>query len=608
MATCGCSVSKVSRGGDSGAAGGGGGSAVASAAYMTAQQLLEYLTGLVKDYRAKAPGVVTTFMVAPDGAPDWVLDREQLWNAAEAKNNRINSVLARKCLLSLPHELDAAAREQLTRDFCAYLVETFDVAVDAAIHLPSRQGDQRNHHAHLMFTTNVVTPDGFGPKTRVLDDLKTGPVAITGMREKWEALVNAALGRAGVDARISAKTKLAQIVEMDQQIEAAPSPAVRQRLQRQRSTLAAHPPQPKIGAAVTTFRRRAERLRSEQPRRAKGRPPTAEQVLASLTASPEVHAKNAETARWLDEFDKNEGARKQVDERRSRYWRQAVEGLGRKPAEAPVERAFASAEPRRQRQRPAEPRPAPVEAPERPVERVQAVPAAAEARSATEAQQVALEALEAIPAAQELPSPNYQFVEAPVEPQEATVELPVPPQRPASIMEQLDAEMAASGWIREPARPRTEPSADPEPTPEPPSPVWPSLRAAFEAIISPEGFGGRLWGVLQDWGLVRKRVSLEEVSDVLAREGMVETTLQNFATKDRPSRLQILDDLELPHDLDVGVSASRMITPVVDEQKPERQAHVPAHQQAPEPEPNPTPVEPEPDNPAPHTWSSGPSM
>ena len=273
MATCGCSVSKVSRGGDSGAAGGGGGSAVASAAYMTAQQLLEYLTGLVKDYRAKAPGVVTTFMVAPDGAPDWVLDREQLWNAAEAKNNRINSVLARKCLLSLPHELDAAAREQLTRDFCAYLVETFDVAVDAAIHLPSRQGDQRNHHAHLMFTTNVVTPDGFGPKTRVLDDLKTGPVAITGMREKWEALVNAALGQAGVDARISAKTKLAQIVEIDQQIEAAPSPAVRQRLQRQRSTLAAHPPQPKIGAAVTTFRRRAERLRSEQPRRAKGQKP-----------------------------------------------------------------------------------------------------------------------------------------------------------------------------------------------------------------------------------------------------------------------------------------------------------------------------------------------
>lgn len=77
-----------------------------------------------------------------------------------------------------------------------------------------------------------------------------------------------------------------------------------------------------------------------------------------------------------------------------------------------------------------------------------------------------------------------------------------------------------------------------------------SLRAVFEAIISPEGWGGRLWGVLERWGLVN--LTREEVASNLVVEQAQETALVRYAMKDRPDRLQILDDLGQPPELDTG--------------------------------------------------------
>jgi hypothetical protein len=54
-------------------------------------------------------------------------------------------------------------------------VERYNVAVSVAIHAPGGKGDDGNYHAHILFTTREMTPDGLGKKTRVLDDRKTGP-------------------------------------------------------------------------------------------------------------------------------------------------------------------------------------------------------------------------------------------------------------------------------------------------------------------------------------------------------------------------------------------------------------------------------------------------
>ena len=66
-----------------------------------------------------------------------------------------------------------------------------------AIHAPRREGDDRNHHAHVLTTTRVMGADGLSKKTRVLDVAQTGGPEIEAMRGVWAGLQNDALERAG---------------------------------------------------------------------------------------------------------------------------------------------------------------------------------------------------------------------------------------------------------------------------------------------------------------------------------------------------------------------------------------------------------------------------
>lgn len=79
------------------------------------------------DYTAKR-GVDACFILAPDDAPEWAQDRAALWNAAEARETRSNSVTAREWELGLPSEISDAARIEITRAFAQQLVERYGVA------------------------------------------------------------------------------------------------------------------------------------------------------------------------------------------------------------------------------------------------------------------------------------------------------------------------------------------------------------------------------------------------------------------------------------------------------------------------------------------------
>ena len=98
-----------------------------------------------------------------------------------------------------------------------------------------------------------------------------------------------------------------------------------------------------------------------------------------------------------------------------------------------------------------------------------------------------------------------------------------------------------------------------------------SLRAVFEAIISPEGWGGRLWDVLDRWGLVS--LTRDQVADELVAASAQDTALVRYAMKDRSDRLRILDDLDQPHDLDTGEAERAQIlagfSPVAYDPKPD---------------------------------------
>lgn len=186
-----------------------GRSATAAAAYRAGELIACAREGRVHDYTRKL-GVEEVFILAPDDAPDWAQDRAALWNAAEARETRANSVTAREWELALPAELDAEARRVLVAGFARELVARYGVAADVAIHAPHRDGDQRNHHAHVLTTTRVLTAEGLTDKTRVLDAKVTGGPEIEAMRARWAELQNLALERQGHEVRVDHRSLVAQ--------------------------------------------------------------------------------------------------------------------------------------------------------------------------------------------------------------------------------------------------------------------------------------------------------------------------------------------------------------------------------------------------------------
>lgn len=186
-----------------------GRSATAAAAYRSASVIACDREGRMHDYTAKR-GVEACFILAPDDAPDWAQDRAALWNAAEARETRSNSVTAREWELALPSEVSDAARIEIARAFAQQLVERYGVAADVAIHAPHREGDQRNHHAHILTTTRVLSAEGLTDKTRILDAASTGGPEIEAMRGYWAELQNHALEMAGQVERVDHRSLEAQ--------------------------------------------------------------------------------------------------------------------------------------------------------------------------------------------------------------------------------------------------------------------------------------------------------------------------------------------------------------------------------------------------------------
>jgi hypothetical protein len=178
-------------------------SAVASAAYRAGAKLTDHRTGEVYDYSRKV-GVFTSFVMGPGGSGSW--SREQLWNKAEESESRYNSRVAREWMVALPHELTHAQRLALVRDIAGRLVERYGVAVDASIHLPTTEGDQRNPPAHIMFTTRRIDADGsFGEKTYELDAWgpSGGSAEVKAFRGIISDCTNAALAAAGSSERVT---------------------------------------------------------------------------------------------------------------------------------------------------------------------------------------------------------------------------------------------------------------------------------------------------------------------------------------------------------------------------------------------------------------------
>lgn len=193
-----------------------GRSAVAAAAYQSAELIYCEREGRTHDYTRKS-GVEYLTIITPENAPAWAQERSSLWNQAEAAEKRKNAATAREWEIALPAELDAEDRQDLAFRFASDLVDRYGVVADVAIHAPHRDGDQRNHHAHILTTTRRIAEDGFTAKTRELDDRKLGSQNIIDMRAHWADMQNAALERSGAIDRVDHRSLEAQREEAEQE-------------------------------------------------------------------------------------------------------------------------------------------------------------------------------------------------------------------------------------------------------------------------------------------------------------------------------------------------------------------------------------------------------
>ena len=144
-------------------------SAVAAAAYQSGEKLFCEYDQQVKHYPEKR-GIVHNEILLPANAPPEYVDRNTLWNAAEAVEKQWNSKLARRWVLTIPREIPSDQYAILVREFCQQQFVSKGMIVDFAIHDTHPPG--HNPHAHVLLTMRAMDEHGkWLPKSRKVYDL-----------------------------------------------------------------------------------------------------------------------------------------------------------------------------------------------------------------------------------------------------------------------------------------------------------------------------------------------------------------------------------------------------------------------------------------------------
>lgn len=215
-------------------------SAVAAAAYRSGERLYDDIQG--KWFQFDKPDVVHTEILAPDGAPGWVFDRQTLWNLVERAEKRLDAQLAREVEITLPRELSRDEQIALVRDFVRAHFVSKGMVADIGIHCPDAADGLAQPHAHVMLTLRPLDADGpFGfsakkardwnerdevaravaearkrfndtglPEDKATLDAAEATRNVNVWRREWAEYANRALAEVGSMARIDHRTLEAQ--------------------------------------------------------------------------------------------------------------------------------------------------------------------------------------------------------------------------------------------------------------------------------------------------------------------------------------------------------------------------------------------------------------
>lgn len=176
-------------------------SAVAAAAYRAGETLANEAEERLSMFGGRRD-VLHAEIRAPASAPAWCFERGVLWNAVEAAEKRKDARLAKEIEFSIPRELPKTAWLGVAQAM-ADAYTALGHVVDFAIH---DDGSGLNPHVHMMLTTRVLVGERFGEKMREADNL----AFVNNARALWEKIANDALGEAGLEVEIDARSHAAR--------------------------------------------------------------------------------------------------------------------------------------------------------------------------------------------------------------------------------------------------------------------------------------------------------------------------------------------------------------------------------------------------------------
>lgn len=209
-----------------------GGSSTAKGAYISGSCITDGRTGEAHDYEKKQ-GVEHTEIILPKEIADEIKDKEQqnqptdkevskeekdkltpekLWNKAEQAENRKDARVAREWVVGLPHELTAEQRKELSRALGQEISNRYQVATQISLHEPSKQGDDRNYHVHILSTTRKIDRDlnltdkadiELSNKKCLALGIKTTDEQIKDVRGMISDKINLHLERANINERVT---------------------------------------------------------------------------------------------------------------------------------------------------------------------------------------------------------------------------------------------------------------------------------------------------------------------------------------------------------------------------------------------------------------------
>lgn len=186
-----------------------GRSAVAAASYRSGEILFDERYEKEHDYSRKE-NIAHTEILLPIDAPEWMNDRERLWNEVEKYEMRKDAQLAREIVIALPKELTVEQNVELIKEYVQSHFVDKGMVADVSLHNDKAIDGEPQPHAHVLLTMREVNIDGFGKKVREWN----GKDNLLLWRERWSEVANRHLALNGHDRRIDHRRLEEQGIEL----------------------------------------------------------------------------------------------------------------------------------------------------------------------------------------------------------------------------------------------------------------------------------------------------------------------------------------------------------------------------------------------------------